>query len=262
VTYPARVFFVGGLLSYRALFNWLTPWILVPTFLVAPIFQILLFAYIGRSANLESDEFYVIGNALQYTSLPCLFAMANMLGDERWSQTLGILLSSPASRLALFLGRSLPVILNGALVGAFGFVAGSLILDVHVPASAFAPLALVIVVTAVSCTGLGLVNGAIGLRVRESAVSSNIVFGLLLVLCGVNVPLDELPSWMETIGRALPLTHGIEAARELADGARLADVGGLIATEAAIGLVWAVIGCTLLRFLEVEARRRATLESS
>jgi ABC-2 type transport system permease protein len=262
VNSSARVFFVGGLLSYRALFNWLTPWILVPTFLVAPIFQILLFVYIGRSANLESDEFYVVGNALQYTSLPCLFAMANMLGDERWSQTLGILLSSPASRLALFLGRSLPVILNGALVGAFGFVTGSLILDVDIPASAFAPLALVILVTATSCTGLGLVNGAIGLRVRESAVSSNILFGLLLVFCGVNVPLDQLPDWMQAISQVLPLTHGIEAARELADGASFGDVGGLVATEAAIGFVWAVIGCTLLRVLELEARRRATLESS
>ena len=257
-----RVFFVGGLLSYRALFNWLTPWILVPTFLVAPLFQILLFAYIGRSAHLESDKFYVVGNALQYTSLPCLFAMANMLGDERWSQTLGILLSSPASRLALFLGRSLPVVLNGALVGAFGFVAGSLLLHVHIPLSAVAPLALVIVVTAVSCTGLGLVNGAIGLRVRESAVSSNIVFGLLLVICGVNVPLHELPGWLETVGRGLPLTHGIEAARGLADGASLSTVGGLVATEAFIGLVWGVVGCVALRLLETESRRRATLETA
>ena len=38
----------------------------MPSLLVAPIFQILLFAYIGRSAGLESDEFYVIGNAVQY----------------------------------------------------------------------------------------------------------------------------------------------------------------------------------------------------
>ena len=262
MSWSLRVFFVGGLLSYRALFNWLTPWILIPTFLVAPIFQILLFAYIGRSAHLQSDEFYVVGNALQYTSLPCLFAMANMLADERWSQTLGILLSSPASRLALFLGRSLPVVLNGALVGAFGFVAGSLLLHVHIPASAFAPLALVIVVTAVSCTGLGLVNGAIGLRVRESAVSSNILFGVLLVVCGVNVPLDRLPGWLEAIGRGLPLTHGIQAARELTDGARLGDVWSLVATEAFIGVVWGVLGCVLLRVLEVESRRRATLETA
>ena len=60
----------------------------------------------------------------------------------------------------------------------------------------------------------------------------------------------------------LPLTHGIQAARELADGAGLGSVSGLELTEAGIGVVWGVIGCTLLRALEVEARRRATLESS
>ncbi len=31
-----RIFFVGGLMSYRALFGWLSPWIFIPTFLVAP----------------------------------------------------------------------------------------------------------------------------------------------------------------------------------------------------------------------------------
>ena len=48
----ARIFFVGGLTSFRALFYWLTPWIYIPTMLIAPLFQILLFAYIGRSAAL------------------------------------------------------------------------------------------------------------------------------------------------------------------------------------------------------------------
>jgi ABC-2 type transport system permease protein len=188
--------------------------------------------------------------------------MGNMLGDERWSQTLGILLSSPASRLALFLGRSLPVILNGAIVGAFAFTAGCLLLHVHIPLGALPPLALVILVTAVSCTGLGLVNGAIGLRVRESAVSSNIVFGVLLIACGVNVPRSELPGWLSTMGSGLPLTHGIEAARKLADGASLGSVSGLVLTELAVGVIWAVIGCSMLRVFEVESRRRATLETS
>ena len=53
MSYGLRVFFVGGLMSYRALFNWLSPWILVPSFLVAPLFQILLFTYVGRAAGLE-----------------------------------------------------------------------------------------------------------------------------------------------------------------------------------------------------------------
>ena len=33
-----RLFFVGGLTSYRALFYWLSPTIYIPSLIVAPIF--------------------------------------------------------------------------------------------------------------------------------------------------------------------------------------------------------------------------------
>ncbi len=75
LTVSLRIFFVGGLMSYRAQFNWLNPWILIPSLLVTPVAQILLFAYIGRAADVGNDEFYVIGNALNYAAIPCLFAM-------------------------------------------------------------------------------------------------------------------------------------------------------------------------------------------
>jgi ABC-2 type transport system permease protein len=255
-----RIFFIGGLTSYRALFNWLTPWILVPTFLIAPLFQILLFVYIGRAARVQSDEFYVIGNSIQYAAIPCVFAMSNTIAGERYSQTLSFILATPAGRLPLFLGRSLPVIVNGALVSMLALALGGAIVGITLPASSIAPLALVIVVAAFSCTGLGLLCAAIGLWVRETATLNNIVFGVLLVFCGVNVSLGDLPSWMSTIAQGLPLTHAIEAARDLADGATFADIGGLVSAEALVGVLWAVFGYGLLRYLEWESRRRATLE--
>jgi ABC-2 type transport system permease protein len=257
-----RVFFVGGLISYRALFNWLSPWIFVPTFLVAPIFQILLFVYIGRSAGAQSDRFYVIGNALQYCAIPCIFAMSNTISGERYQKTLGYILATPARRLPLFLGRSLPVIANGIGVSAFALAVGGLIVGIHIPASSIPAIALVLAVTSASCTSLGLVSAAIGLRVRETATLNNIVFGLLLVFCGVNVPLSELPGWMSTIAEGLPLTHGIQAGRRLADGQSLGAVGGLLAAEALIGLVYGVVGYGLLRALEWQSRRLATLETA
>jgi ABC-2 type transport system permease protein len=255
-----RIFFVGGLTSYRALFHWLSPWILIPTFCIGPLFQILLFAFIGRTTHLESDEFYVVGNALQYSSLPCLFAMANTIDGERYQRTLPVILSTPAPRLPLFLGRSLPVIANGIVVAVFAFAAGGLLLGIHVPAGALGSLALVIAVTAFACTGLGLVNAAIGLRFRDTAVSSNLFFGFLLVFCGVNVPLDDLPGWMSTLAQGVPLTHGIEAARKLADGASLGTVAPLVAAEAFIGLVYAAAGYGCIRLMERVSRRRAALE--
>jgi ABC-2 type transport system permease protein len=251
-----RVLLVGGLISFRALFGWLNPWIYVPAMLVAPIFQILLFAYIGRSAGVESDSFFLIGNALQYSAIPCLFAMAQAIAGERYGQTLGIVMATPARRLPLFLGRSLPVVANGFVVSMFSLVVGALVLGVHIPVSAWLPLALVVAVAAASCTGFGLLNAALALRVREIAVLTNVLFGVLLIFCGVNVALD----WMATVGRLLPLTHAIEAARGLAGGASLGSVAGLVGTELLVGLVYGAVGMVALALLEVEGRRRATLE--
>ena len=256
----ARIFLIGGLISYRALFGWLSPWVFIPSLLVAPVFQILLFVYIGRSAALESDEFYVIGNGIQYASIPCVFAMTNIIAGERFQQTLGSILVTPAPRLPLFVGRALPVVLNGFFVAAFGLVVGGLVVGIHVPATAIAPLALVTAVSALSCTGLGLLSAGLGLIVRETAVLSNVLFGILLVCTGANVPLDALPEWLRTAAQGMPFTHGIEAARRVVDGASAGDVAGLVGREALIGAIYAVAGYLLIHVLERHSRRHGTLE--
>jgi ABC-2 type transport system permease protein len=131
---------------------------------------------------------------------------------------------------------------------------------IDVPVSAWPAIALVICVSAFACTGLGLITAAIGLRVRETAVLNNIIFGLLLIFTGANVPLEEMPGWMEAIGNCIPLTHGIEAARELANGASLGAVKGLLATEFLIGLAYTVIGYQALRFMEYSSRKGASIQ--
>lgn len=255
-----RIFFLGGLTSYRALFSFMSPQIFVPTLILTPIFQILLFVYVGRTAGLANDEFYVIGNAIQYAAVPCLFAMTQTIADERYQQTLGYILISPAKRLPLFLGRALPVIANGAFVAAFSLVAGALILGIAIPGHALAPLALVLVVATFSCTGLGLINAGLGLRLRETSVLSNVFVGLMLVFCGANIPLQSLPGWMAEIGRVLPLTHAIRAARIVARTGSLGDVAGLLERELAIGVAYTAVGFALIRYFEWQSRRLATLE--
>ena len=256
----ARIFFVGGLISFRALFSFLRPSIYVPSMLVAPIFQILLFVYIGRSAALESDEFYVIGNAIQYAAVPCLFAMIFTVAGERFQKTLGYLLVTPAPRLPLFLGRALPVAVNGFVVAAFSLVVGGLIVGIDIPASAYPAMLLAALISAFGCTGFGLLGAGFGLLVREQAVLANILFGLLLIFTGANVPIDDLPGWMQGVSEALPFTHGIEAARRIADGEGLGDVAGLLAAEAAIGLAYTALGYAAIRSAERASRRYATLE--
>ncbi|MGE5688921.1 MAG: ABC transporter permease [Pseudomonadota bacterium] len=256
-----RLFFVGGLIAYRALFNWIRPALYIPTMLLGPIFQILLFAYMGRYSQLEDDTFFVVGNAVQISCMSAIFAGTMTIANERSYQTLAPLLASPASRFALFMGRSLPVLANGLIVSAWGFCVGWALLDFDPPPSSLPSLAIVVAVSVAAATAFGLTLGSIGMRARDVFLISNLAYYLFWVFCGVNVPLDELPGWAQQVGRMLPLTHGIAAAREVVSGASLADVAGLVWREALVGVCYAALAFGLFRWFELQGRRSAALET-
>jgi ABC-2 type transport system permease protein len=256
-----RVLVVGGLTSYRALFNWISPWVFVPHMIGYPVFEILFFAYLGRFANVQSDEFFLIGNAFMGIAVTGFFGMSAAIAGERRSQTLSSLLASPANRLALFLGRALPSVLTGFLVAAMAFTICAFILDVSFSAAELRVLAVAALVSSFACTSFGLCLGALGLRGRNVTLFADTIAGSMLIVSGANVPLERLPGWVQALSSVIPLTHGIEAARRLTDGATLADTSGLLATEAGIGAAYLLVGVCLLRLFEYEGRRSATLEA-
>ncbi len=260
--YFLRVFFSGGLYGFRANFNWIDPKLFVPMLLVFPIFQTLFFAYMGRAAGVADDTFFVTGNALQSLALGTLFGMGFALDGERWSQTLPSLIASPANRIALFVGRGVPVMANAVLVSTCALVAGWLLLDVHIDSGSLGALLVTMAVGAFATLGLGFMLGAISLRYRNVGVTANLVSAAMLIFCGVNLPRETLPQWMQSVGDVLPVTRTIEAGRRVAAGGALGDVAGLLGVELLLGLAYGVAGYALLRWFELQGRRHAALELS
>lgn len=255
-----RLLVVGGCLSFRALFGWLNPYLYLVTLLIPSVTTLAFFVYLGRTAHVASDAYYVSGNALLAAAAPGLWGMSQAIAGERYAQTLGLLVVSPASRTIIFLGRALPATLNGFVVSAWTFVIAALLFRVHIPASAIAAVALAVAITAFSCVGIGLFNAALGLRWRETAVLGNLLLFILLLFAGVNIPLDRLPGWLSTIAQGIPVTHGAKATRELIGGASFTHVGTLLAAEVLVGACYSLVGMFALRFFEHDARTRATLE--
>ena len=261
MTAAVRVFVVGGGISYRALFNWISPGMYVTTMLGSPLFQILFFVYLGRYAGSQSDDFFVVGNAIQIAAMAGIYGMTMGIANERQYGTLQPLLATPANRLAIFTGRALPFVANGIIVSVFGFTMSWLLLDFRPPLHSLPALAFVVCLTTVSCTAFGMVLGSIGLRSKDFFFVANLAYFLMLLFCGVNIPLSVLPDWMSAIGRCLPLTHGIEAARTIAAGGGLSEVSGLLWTELGIAAAYAVAGYVLFRLLETASRRDAVLDA-
>jgi hypothetical protein len=68
-------------------------------------------------------------------------------------------------------------------------------------------------------------------------------------------PARRAAGWLAQIGRLMPLTHGIAAAREVAAGASLSSVSGLVWTEIARRRGLGTAAFLLFRWFEFEGRR-------
>lgn len=255
-----RVFFFGGLISYRALFYWISPWQYIPTMLAAPIFQILFFVYLGRSTGVGTTNFFVVGNSIQICSMSGVYGMTMALANERSFQTLSPILATPANRVALFLGRGLPVLVTGLQTSAFGFLVSALLLGFRPAPKQLPLLALTLLITASSCTAFGMALGSIGLRARDIFLVSNIAYFVMLLLCGVEVPLGQLPGALQLLAHLFPLTHGIAAARLLASGHNLGSVWPDIGAELLVGVAWASAAFLLFTYFEHQGRRSGAFD--
>ena len=255
-----RIFWYGGLMSYGMLFNWARPSIYIPTLIGGPTFQLFFFAALGSYATHRSAAYFAIGNAVQVSVLAGVFGMTMAIANERWFGTLPGILATPANRAALFAGRFLPFVFNGLLVSIYALAIGIVFLGVRLAPQSLAVVAVALLTTVFSCTAIGALQGAISLRLRDGLFGANMIMMGVLLFCGVNIPLSELPAWMQFVGQLLPFTHGLQAIRQAADGAGLDQVGGLIAIELLIGIVYAVAAFALFQLLERSARRNATLD--
>jgi ABC-2 type transport system permease protein len=186
--------------------------------------------------------------------------MTMAIANERWFGTLPAILATPANRVALFAGRFMPFVLNGLLVSLYAFALGIIFLGVRLAPGSVAVAGLALLVTVFSCTAIGALQGAVSLRLRDGLFGANLVTMSILLFCGVNIPVAELPGWMQVIANLLPFTHGLEAVRQAADGAGLEQVGGLIGIEALVGIAYAVAAFALFVYLERSARANATLD--
>ncbi len=255
-----RVFFHGGLTSYRALFAWLNPWIFLPMLVAYPLFQTVFFVYLGRAANVADSTFFVIGNSFVAAAVTGLFGMGQGIAGERRFQTLSILLASPASRLALFLGRAVPTMVNGFVVALITFVLGAALVGVNIDSTAYWSLALALATSCFACTALGMCIGSLTFRTRSITVFADAIGGALLLVTGANVPLGRLPNAIQHLAAFIPMTHGLRASRAIVTGASLPAALPQIRDELLIGLAYFAIGLLLLRHFERAGRHAGSFD--
>ncbi len=235
--------------------TWLTGWLL------RVVAQVAFFALIGRLlASTEQLHYLLLGNVVMLAAISGMTAVATTTW-ERMTGTLPLLVAAPSSHISVFIARSLENVIDGLLTAVAAFVIIAPLFGFPVPLPhalmALPVLTLVTVTTFALATFLGaLVLRAMGTR----NVVSNIVYLTMMAICGVNVPVEFWPNWVEVVASLLPLTHGLKAIRAIFDGATLPTTVPQILAEAIVGASWFAVAVLAFRHFVNSGRRDGTIE--
>ncbi|MBX6350782.1 MAG: ABC transporter permease [Clostridia bacterium] len=197
--------------------------------------------------------YILIGTLLWMWVNTTLWTIGSALRKEQLGGTLESNWLAPQPRAALLFGAALAhavVVLWMVAVAtaAFTLVYG---LKVRAPAES----ALLFLANVPWVYGLGLLFASLVVWAKEANGMVHAVRSVFLIFCGMSFPVAVMPGWMQAVGRALPLTHGIDALRMAA----LAGAGWReVAPELAWLLVWgaALSVCGFLAFAFTDRRMR------
>ncbi len=230
----------------------------IPRFVLQPLFFVLLAQTAGGP---QLARFALIGNAMGNAAITSLVMLGVSIEIEKWAGTFPLLMAVPANWLPLMIGRAMAGYVQ-SLIGVLvtyvvltPFMSG-VGLDFGALMLAF-PLMLL---TTASLAGMGWLLGSLTMPTRVGLLASNMVAYAMFVVCGVNFPVDALPPIIQYIGKALPLTHGLLAIRDVIDGASYLDVASLMGIELLIGMIYATVAWLIFRKRIMDTRRTGQLE--
>lgn len=257
-----RIFLSSAVFSFRAQFDWLNPSMYLTMKFVLSLSQMAFFVFVGLFIRgPEAIPFIAIGNALQSLSWNTVFAVINITGHDKWDGTLPLVLATPASRLPLFIGRAMIHVLDGLLSVAISFFFAAFIFGVNFGQTNALALTVAVVLTSFTMSGYGLLIGGFSFHFRNPLVFANIFTFVLLIFCGINFPVQDLPPQLQVASYIFPLTYGVTAARNAIAGATLIDISPVLGQQLAVGLASMLLGYFLFQAFERSARKTGKMEA-
>jgi ABC-2 type transport system permease protein len=249
----------GGIMSYRALFAWLEPKTYLTSCILLPFFQILFFAMLGRFSGDEATVHYVVvGNSIQIMSVAAIVGSVQIISQERQEGTLQIVIGTPANKVLMIIGRMLMPVLDGMTKVFMGLAIGIILFGLSIPVEYVPQLLVVVIITCFGMVGFGLLVGTLGLVFRDVIFLANLFYFVLLVLCGVNFPIEELPVAVQYVSRCIPLTYGIQSAREAIESGTV--TGSVVFMCILLGAFYVASSVIFFKVLENKARKYGALE--
>jgi ABC-2 type transport system permease protein len=163
------------------------------------------------------------------------------LREEQLTGTMEVLAAQPATTVELCVGLvSFPFVFSSLRAAVYLLVA-SFWMNLDASQTSWAGVAVMLVVSGLALSPLGILSCALVLLYKRGALLGGALIYAMTLLGGAVFPLAVLPTWLEWIGRAMPVRFafdGVRAALFTGDGwavdALALACWGIVLTPAAL----------------------------
>jgi ABC-2 type transport system permease protein len=208
--------------------------------LLFTFFMVAAFYFFGRmleGATIDSlgpyggsyFPFVIVGIAFSSYLGTAVRSFSDTIRNAQVLGTLEALLVTPTPVGQIIIMSSIYAFMATSIRVVVILIFGWLIFDVSYANANWLAAFLVLLLTIISFSFLGILSASIVLAFKRIDPSSWLVQGLSYLLGGVYYPVAVLPEWGQWLANILPITHSLEAMRQLLLlGASLSDVAGSI----------------------------------
>lgn len=221
------------------------------------IFYCILASYSFNTTNLTR---WVVGNSFLLCMHTCIFGLGSTFIGERYYGRIRSIIVAPINKLTVVLQRGFfPVFIAVATV-FIGFMAGSLIFGVDFAGINMGLFLVITIVAMFTASAFGLLLSVFGLITDGMHFVLNLSTYVLMIFCGANFPIEQLPLAGQVISKVIPLTRSIEAANMLFGEVSGLAIVRLLVGEAILGVTYCIAAFLVIKIVERIAIQRATLE--
>jgi ABC-2 type transport system permease protein len=143
-----------------------------------------------------------------------LSGLAAVISREKEQGTMDGLLVSPVPRYAIVVGKVLGQTVRGMIQASLILTLSILFFGVRIYGSP-SLMALIMFMGVASFAGVGIILSAIASEQETAQMMMMLLQFPMMFLCGILFPVEQLPEWLQWIGKMLPLYYAADALRKV-----------------------------------------------
>ena len=226
-----------------------------------PIITLSFFCFLAMySFNTSNLTRWVVGNSFLLCTNTCVFTLGTVFDAEKHYGRIRSIIISPINKLVIVLEKGFFPAIASVITVFFGFIIGSLLFGVDFTSINMAVFLLITVIGMFAMTGFSLLLSSFGLITDSMHFILNLFSYILMIFCGANFPISQLPKVFQFISQLLPLTRSIAAANMLFADFDKNRLIYLLGTEIVVGIIFYFISYFIIQYAEKTAKKKATLE--